>query len=279
MGFSMVKRLLGAGYAVSVYNRTAAKAQPLAEEGARICSTIGEAVADAEVAMTMVGYPADVEAVYLGEGGILGSGFRGIAIDFTTSDPELARQIWERGDKQSISVLDAPVSGGDIGAREGRLSIMVGGEEAVLEWVLPMLKAVGTNIVHQGPAGSGQHCKLCNQIAIASGMMGVCEALAYARSANLDPMTVLSSIRGGAAGSWSLDNLAPRIVNGDFDPGFYVKHFIKDMRIAQASARKAGMPTPGLDQALILYEKLEIEQGLGDRGTQALYLWYQQQIG
>jgi 3-hydroxyisobutyrate dehydrogenase len=197
-----------------------------------------------------------------------------VLVDMTTSRPDLAIRIAEEARKKNAHALDAPVSGGDKGAREATLSIMVGGDQAAFDRVLPLLQAMGKNVVYQGPAGSGQHCKMCNQITIAATMMGVCEALAYAQKAGLNPETVLQSISSGAAGSWSLANLAPRILAGNFDPGFYVKHFIKDMAIAAESADEMALDTPGLDLALSLYRRLA-EQGGGDFGTQALFKLYQ----
>ncbi|CAG0911750.1 unnamed protein product, partial [Cyprideis torosa] len=195
----------------------------------------------------MVGYPKDVEDLYLGGEGLVQSATREmIFIDMTTSSPELASRLYEAGLQRGVDVLDAPVSGGDVGARQGTLSIMVGGREDVYEKVLPLLECMGQNIVYQGPAGSGQHCKMANQIAIASNMLGVCEALAYAEKSGLQPARVLQSIESGAAGSWSLSHLAPRMIGGDFAPGFFVKHFIKDMAIALQSAENINLHTPGL---------------------------------
>jgi 3-hydroxyisobutyrate dehydrogenase len=191
----------------------------------------------------------------------------------TTSKPSLAMKISEKAAFKSIHALDAPVSGGDIGAREARLSIMVGGEEKAFQEVKPIFEVMGKNIVLQGKAGAGQYTKMCNQIAIASNMMGVCEAIAYAEKSGLNPTTVLKSIESGAAGSWSLTNLAPRIIKKDFSPGFYIKHFIKDMRIALESAEEMKLETPGLKIAKKLYDKLEA-QGEGDSGTQALFKYY-----
>ncbi len=215
-----------------------------------------------------------MEEVYLGEEGILENiSSSGYVIDMTTSQPQLAVTLADKAQKKGVFSLDAPVSGGDIGAREGQLSIMVGGEKEVYKTILPLFELMGKNIVYQGPAGSGQHTKMCNQIAIAAGMMGVCEALAYAGQSGLDAATVLKSIESGAAGSWSLSNLGPRMINGDFEPGFYVKHFIKDMTIASESAKSMELDTPGLDLAKSLYEKLA-EQGGSDDGTQALFKIY-----
>jgi len=270
----MAGHLMDAGYSVALHNRTRHKAAPLLERGATWCETVATLAACSDIVITIVGYPSDVEKVYLGSDGIIAHARPGtLLIDMTTSSPVLARRIAEAAAQAGCAALDAPVSGGDIGAREARLSIMVGGERAAFDRALPLFERMGRNIVLQGPAGFGQHCKMSNQIAIAAGMLGVCEALAYARGAGLDPATVLQSIGGGAAGSWSLSNLAPRMLKGDFDPGFYVKHFIKDMRIAQESAREMGLRAPGLDTALRLYEELAAA-GHAEAGTQALFRLY-----
>ncbi|WP_274650589.1 NAD(P)-dependent oxidoreductase [Paenibacillus humicola] len=271
MGKSMAKNLLGAGYDVAVYNRTKSRAADLLELGAVWKDTPAEIAASVDVTITIVGYPADVEEVYLGEQGIVANAKPGsIVIDMTTSTPSLARRIYEAAKANNIRALDAPVSGGDVGAREARLTIMVGGDAETFEAARPVFEAMGRNIVLQGEAGAGQHTKMCNQIAIASNMMGVCEAMVYAKRAGLDPERVLESIGAGAAGSWSLSNLAPRMIKGDFAPGFYVKHFIKDMNIALEAAKEMGIATPGLALAKSLYDELAAG-GDGDSGTQALY--------
>lgn len=272
MGKSMAGHLMKAGYPVVVYNRTKARAEDLLASGAGWKDTPAEVAQAADVIITIVGYPSDVEAVYLGENGILANAKPGsYAIDMTTSSPLLAEKLYEEGKKKEIHVLDAPVSGGDVGAKNGTLTIMAGGDAADFEAIKPVLEAMGKNIILQGRAGAGQHTKMCNQIAIASNMMGVAEAIVYAERAGLDPEQVLGSIGSGAAGSWSLANLAPRMINGDFEPGFYIKHFIKDMNIAIESAEAMGMNTPGLTLAKSLYDKLS-EQGHDDKGTQAIYL-------
>ncbi len=274
MGRSMASHLMDEGYGMCVYNRTRAKAEDLLAKGAAWCPTPGEAAARADIVITMVGYPRDVEEVYFGPEGIFANCRRGsLLVDMTTSSPELAERIYAEAKTRGCAALDAPVSGGDIGAREARLSIMVGGDSAAFERMLPVFQVMGKNIVHQGGAGNGQHCKMANQIAIASTMMGVCESIRYAEKAGLDPQTVLRSIESGAAGSWSLSNLAPRMINGDFEPGFYVKHFIKDMNIALESAEKLGLEARGLALARSLYEELA-GQGGEERGTQALYTLY-----
>lgn len=272
MGKSMAGHLMKAGYPVVVYNRTKARAEELLASGAGWKDTPAEVAQAADIIITIVGYPSDVEAVYLGENGILANAKPGsYAIDMTTSSPLLAKKLYEEGKKKEIHVLDAPVSGGDVGAKNGTLTIMAGGDAADFEAIKPVLEAMGQNIILQGRAGAGQHTKMCNQIAIASNMMGVAEAIVYAERAGLNPEQVLGSIGSGAAGSWSLANLAPRMINGDFEPGFYIKHFIKDMNIAIESAEAMGMNTPGLALAKSLYDKLA-EQGYEDKGTQAIYL-------
>nr|WP_084157870.1 NAD(P)-dependent oxidoreductase [Bacillus manliponensis] len=274
MGTSMVRHLLHGGYTVYVYTRTKEKANAVIAEGAQWCETAKEVAQQADVIMTMVGYPHDVEEVYFGEDGLLQvAKEEAIVIDFTTSTPTLAKRIYEEGKKKKVHALDAPVSGGDIGAKEGRLTIMVGGDEEVYSACLPLFKLLGGNIILQGAAGSGQHTKMCNQITIASNMIGVCEAVAYAKKAGLDPEKVLQSISAGAAGSWSLSNLAPRMLKEDFAPGFYVKHFIKDMKIALDEAEKLQLAVPGLTLAKQLYDELAAE-GEENSGTQALYKQY-----
>jgi 3-hydroxyisobutyrate dehydrogenase len=274
MGASIVKHLLRNEYEVSIYTRTKVKAEPLVEAGAVWAETVGIAVAEADLIFTMVGYPTDVEEVYFGEGGIFATGKEGqIVIDMTTSSPALAKQIAEHATTLKMASIDAPVSGGDIGAKNGTLSIMCGGEKLIFNKVLPILSIFGKQVVYQGIAGAGQHTKMCNQIAIATNMIGVCEAIAYAEHAGLDVETVLESISSGAAGSWSLSNLAPRMLKGDYEPGFYVKHFLKDMNIALTEAEAMQLPLPGLQLARGMYDKL-VEQGYSDKGTQALYKSY-----
>ena len=275
MGKSMAGHLLEAGYPLHIHTRTKTKAEELLGKGAVWHGSVREVAKASRILFTIVGFPPDVEEIYLGEDGILSNVAVGtILVDMTTSSPSLARTIAEKAESCGCHSLDAPVSGGDTGARQARLSIMVGGERGAYDAVLPLLQLMGKNIVYQGPAGSGQHCKMCNQIAIAANMLGVCEALAYASTSGLDPDTVLKSISAGAAGSWSLTHLAPRMLAGNFEPGFYVKHFIKDMTIAAASAKAMGLTTPGLDLARDMYEKLQA-QGGGDKGTQALFKLYQ----
>lgn len=270
MGKSMAGHILDAGYPLHVFTRTKASAKPLVEKGAIWEDSVADLSATSDVIITIVGFPADVEEVYLNEQGILNHAKSGsYVVDMTTSSPDLAKRIYNAADENGIQALDAPVSGGDLGARNATLSIMVGGDKAVFDDLLPLFEVMGKNIVYQGKAGSGQHTKMANQIAIASGMIAVCEALGYAKKAGLDPETVLSCIGQGAAGSWSLNNLGPRIIKGDMEPGFFIKHFIKDMKIAAESSKQMAMETPGLDMALKLYRQLA-EKGLENKGTQAL---------
>ncbi len=274
MGRSMAGHLLQAGYPLHVYNRTKAKAEALLANGAVWEDSPGEVARAAEIIITIIGFPQDVEAVYFGEDGVIAQAREGaVLVDMTTSSPRLAQRIAEAAKARGLSALDAPVSGGDLGAREARLSIMVGGEEATFEQVKPVVDVMGKTIVYQGPAGSGQHTKMVNQVAIAAGMLGVCEAMAYAETSGLDPKQVLACIESGAAGSWSLSNLAPRIIDRDFDPGFYVKHFIKDMTIALEEAEAMGLDFPGLQAAKTGYERLAA-QGGADLGTHGLFKLY-----
>jgi 3-hydroxyisobutyrate dehydrogenase len=271
MGKSMAGHLMNAGYPVHVYTRTKEKAEELIQNGAVWSDTPKEIAEKCDVIITMVGYPKDVEEVYLGDEGLVAHAKEGsYLIDMTTSSPQLAQKIERTAAERNVFALDAPVSGGDIGARSAKLSIMVGGKKEPFQEMELIFSRMGTNVVYQGRAGAGQHTKMCNQIAIASNMIGVCEAIIYAEKAGLNPETVLTSIESGAAGSWSLSNLAPRMLKGDFAPGFYVKHFIKDMTIALNSAEEMGLITPGLSLAKKLYDELA-EMGEENSGTQALY--------
>ncbi|WP_440897663.1 NAD(P)-dependent oxidoreductase [Amphibacillus sp. Q70] len=270
MGNSMALNLLKSGHELHIFTRTKQKAMNLLEQGATWQHSIADLAQAADVIITIVGYPNDVEDVYLSETGIIKHAKAGsLLIDMTTSKPTLAEEIAKAAKAKGLTALDAPVSGGDIGAKSGKLAIMVGGDQEGFERALPLFEIMGEKIVHQGPAGAGQHTKMCNQITIASNMLGVSEAIAYARKAGLDPSRVLESITTGAAGSWSLTNLAPRMIKGDFAPGFYIKHFIKDMTIALETAEEMGLSTPGLKLALSLYQELA-EAGEEDSGTQAL---------
>jgi 3-hydroxyisobutyrate dehydrogenase len=274
MGASMAGHLLRGGHSLHVYNRTPSRAEPLLAAGAHWHDSPGAVAAAADVVITMVGTPDDVEAIYLGSDGIVAKARQGaILIDMTTSSPALAEKIAAAAAARGLRALDAPVSGGDVGAREAKLSIMVGGDEEAFHRAQPILALMGTRIVRQGEPGAGQHTKLCNQIVIASTMLGVCEGLAYAQRSGLDAPTVLESIGGGAAGSFLLNNLGPRILRGDFAPGFMIDHLVKDLRIAHGESERLALDLPGLTLALRQYEALA-EAGEGRSGTQALYKRY-----
>ena len=270
MGISMCGHLIDAGYRTTIYSRTRERAQPLLEKGADWAQSPGQAAAEADVIFTMVGYPSDVREVILAEQGALSSARPGsVIVDMTTSEPSLAQEIFEAARARGVGSVDAPVSGGDVGARNATLSIMVGGEAETVAAVQPLFEVIGKTIIHQGPAGAGQHTKMVNQTLIATGMIGVCEALLYAHRAGLNLETVLEAVSGGAAGSWSLSNYAPRILKGDFAPGFMVEHFIKDMEITLTEARRMNLALPGLALAHELYLALRA-QGGGRDGTQSL---------
>ena len=272
MGRSMCQHLCAAGYPMTVFTRTPAKAESVCNQGAVWADNPVEVAAASDVVFTMLGYPKDVRAVYLGENGLIGSAKPGdILIDMTTSEPSLAMEIARQGNTFELSCVDAPVSGGDVGAQTGTLSIMLGGAPQVCDDLHPLLTVLGKTIVYQGGPGMGQHTKMVNQTLIASGMVGVCEALLYAYRAGLHLETVLESVASGAAGSWSLTHLAPRILQGDYEPGFFVEHFVKDMGIALREARRMNLSLPGLALAEQLYVAL-IAQGHGRSGTQALQL-------
>lgn len=273
MGSSMVRRLIGAGYELRVHTRTRVKAQPAIDAGAEWADSPMAVAAASDVIFLIVGLPADVDEVILRpETGVLAGCERGnIIVDMTTSEPALAVKIAEAASKKGVHSVDAPVSGGDVGAKDGTLSIMVGGDEDVFDLLKPLWRAMGKTIVRQGGPGAGQHTKMVNQTLIATNMIGVCEALLYAHKAGLDLSTVMQSVGGGAAGSWSLLNLGPRIVSNNFDPGFFVEHFIKDMGIALAEAKKMGLCLPGLALAHQLYLSVQA-QGHGRDGTHALQL-------
>ena len=272
MGGSMCGHLCSAGYPMTVHTRTAAKAEAVRKQGAVWADTVAQVVESSDIVFTMLGYPADVRAVYLGETGLIQNARAGtILIDMTTSEPTLAVEIAQHGEQCGLLTIDAPVSGGDIGAREGTLSIMLGGPEQVCRELHPLWQILGKTVVYQGSPGMGQHTKMVNQTLIASGMVGICEALLYAYRAGLNLQTVLESVASGAAGSWSLTNLAPRILRGDFEPGFFVEHFVKDMGIALEEARRMNLSLPGLALADQLYRAL-VAQGHGRSGTQALQI-------
>ena len=276
MGASMASHLLGGGYELTVYNRTKEKAEPLIEKGARWADTSAEVAAASEVVITIVGYPKDVEDVYLGPKGILETKKGGYVVDMTTSSPILAKRIFKEAKAKGIAALDAPVSGGDIGAKNGQLVIMVGGEREAFNALKPLFELMGRTIRYFGEAGAGQYTKMVNQIAIASGMVGVAEAVAFAKKAGLNETEVIETISGGAAASWSLSNLAPRMVRGDTATGFFIKHIIKDMKIALECAEEMHLEMPGLKLAKRLYDELSA-RGMEDCGTQTLIQWYTKQ--
>lgn len=274
MGQSMAGHLQKAGYQLNVFNRTREKAQALIDGGAVWRDSPGDVAANSGVVITIVGYPADVEEVYLGDGGIIERAHSGTyLVDMTTSEPSLAVRIHEAANAKGQHALDAPVSGGDVGAREARLSIMVGGDEQAFNALRPIFEIMGANIQLQGPAGAGQHTKACNQIVVAGNMLGATEALIYAKKSGLDPKHVLESIGAGAASSFLLNNLGPKMIDGDFDPGFFIHHFIKDMTIALGEAENMGLPLPGVKTAKEMYEKV-VEMGGREDGTQALFKAY-----
>jgi len=272
MGGPMCRHLIDAGAGMTVSNRTRAKAEALLAAGASWAETPREAAQAADLVFTIVGYPNDVREVYFGPDGIIAGVRPGtVLVDMTTTEPALAVEIAARASAAGATALDAPVSGGDVGARNGTLSIMVGGDASALERVRPLLAALGRTIVHEGGPGTGQHTKMCNQIVIAGTMIGVCESLLYGYRAGLDLETMLQSIRGGAAGCWALDNLAPRVLKKDFAPGFLVDHFIKDMGIALQEAARMRLALPGLALVHQLYVATAA-QGHGRSGTHALFL-------
>ncbi len=274
MGRSMAGHILTGGYELHVFNRSRDKAEDLAARGAVWRDTPGEIAAACDAVITMVGFPQDVEEIYLGAAGLIAQARPGVVlIDMTTSSPSLAARIADVAAAKGIAAIDAPVSGGDVGARNAKLSIMIGGDARAVEHVRPLFSLMGENIVRQGEAGAGQHTKMANQIAIASNMMAVCESLAYAKRAGLDPRQVLKSIGTGAAASFALNALGPRMLDDDFTPGFYIRHFIKDMGIALAEAERLKLDLPGLAQAKALYDRLAAS-GHADDGTQALFRLY-----
>lgn len=275
MGKSMVRNLMKSGFELHIFARNKEKVQDVIDEGAVFHGSIAECVKDAEAVITIVGFPKDVEEVYFDSGNILDSAKKGAyLIDMTTTRPALAEKIYAEGTKRGFKVLDAPVTGGDTGAKNGTLSILAGGDKAVYEDCIPLFKAMGTNINYQGTAGCGQHAKMANQIAIAGTLSGVCEALAYAKAKGLDLDVLLKSISTGAAGSKQMDSFAPKIIKGDYNPGFFLKHFIKDMGIAVEEANKSNLKLDILEKVLENYKMLEAD-GNGSLGTQALIKHYQ----
>lgn len=287
MGASMARNLQRAGYSLAVYNRTREKAQPLLDEGARWCATPREVARTSECVFTIVGYPEDVKEVILGPDGVL-AGFRDpadlqrsgapLVVDMTTSQPVLAEKIARAAQEQGVIAMDAPVSGGDVGAREGTLAIMVGGSREGYERVAPLLEVMGSTIRHMGGAGTGQHTKMVNQILVAANITGTVEAMLYAHRAGLDAEDTISVVGSGAAASWSINNLGRRIAAGNFDPGFIIRHFVKDMKIALEEAERLSIALPGLALTRQFYSAA-VAEGLAEQGTQALYRVYQRLNG
>ena len=273
MGQHMAAHLLAAGHPLAVYNRSPDKAAALAAKGAVACANPAQVAQQSDVIITMVGYPSDVEQVWLGAEGIIAHARHALLIDMTTSSPALAKRLAQESAKAGHQAIDAPVSGGDVGACDAKLSIMVGGEASAFDKALPILQLMGTNIVHMGGAGAGQHTKMSNQIVIASTIMGVCEGLAYAKGAGLDSAALLQCIGGGAAGGFQLNVMGARIAKGDFAPGFFIEHFLKDLGIALAEAENMGIDLPGASLARKLYNEMA-DKGQGRLGTQALFQLY-----
>ena len=272
MGSSMCGHLLAAGYKVTLHSRTKSKATALLDLGATWAENPRAVAADSDILFTMVGFPLDVRHVYFDERGILAGAQPGtVLVDMTTTDPSISREIAERATAKGLSAIDAPVSGGDIGARNATLSIMVGGDREPVQAVMPFFELLGKKIVQQGGPGTGQQTKLCNQIVIAGTMIGVCESLLYGYKAGLDLNRMLESIRGGAAACWTLDHLAPRILQRNFDPGFFVEHFVKDMGLALEESKRMGLALPGLTLVHQLYQTVQ-QLGHGRSGTHALIL-------
>jgi len=276
MGAAIAKNLMAAGYQLTVYNRTKSKTDALVAAGATWANTPAAVAAQSDVVFTMVGFPADVEQVYFGDQGIFTSLKTGkTVIDMTTSRPKLAAKIADYATAHGFYALDAPVSGGDIGAKNATLTIMVGGDDATYDAMQPLFKVIGHQVNHFGPAGTGQHAKMANQIMIAGTMTGLTEMLLYTKAAGLDPQKVLSTLSSGGADNWSMDNYVPRILKGDYTPGFFARHFLKDLRIALSEADAMGLDLVATAQAKRLYEVMVDVKGLGDQGTQGLINSYE----
>ena len=274
MGASMAGHLLAAGNEVHVYNRTKEKADGLVAKGAIWEETPAEIARKCDFIFSIVGFPADVEEVHLGKKGLIGNCKEGaVVVDMTTSSPRLAKRIYDAGKKCGTKVLDAPVTGGDKGARDATLTIFVGGDKDAFEAALPYFKTMGRTVKHMGGSGDGQRSKLANQIVIAGTMTGMCEAMAFAKSCGLNVKELLEAVGGGSANTWSLANYGPRILKGDFEPGFFIKHYIKDMKLAEEAADEMELDLPALTLTRELYEEVA-EGGFADKGTQALYCLY-----
>ncbi|WP_343208139.1 NAD(P)-dependent oxidoreductase [Anaerolentibacter hominis] len=275
MGKSMVRNLMKHGYEVSIYTRTKSKVEDVIGEGAVWCDTVKECASGQDAVITIVGFPKDVEEVYFGADGIIENIPSGsYVIDMTTTSPKLAVRIYNEAKEKGVKALDAPVSGGDIGAQKGTLAIMVGGDKEDFDACMPLFEAMGTNIVYEGGCGCGQHTKMANQIALAGSLIGAAEAIAYARGVGLDVETMLNTIGAGAAGSWQLVNNGPKMMVGDYKPGFFINHYIKDMKIAAEEADAADVSLPVLNEVLDMFKKLE-DEGLGKEGTQAIIKSYE----
>jgi len=272
MGEPMCGHIMSAGYTTYIYNRTKEKAKGLVNNGAVWCDSPEKVAGNADIIFSIVGFPADVRKVYFGEKGVFNNLKPGtVLVDMTTTEPSLSIEIYEKARELGSYSVDAPVSGGDIGARQAKLSIMVGGDREVVDSIMPLLDLMGHQIIYEGGAGAGQHIKMCNQITVGGIMIGICEALLYCYKAGLDPNTMIKTVCAGAASTWLMENLAPRIVGNDFNPGFFVEHFIKDLGIALSEAERMNLDLPGLKLAKELYEKTS-GFGYGKLGTQALYL-------
>lgn len=274
MGSSMVRNLLKNGFNVSVYNRTKAKAEALKEDGAVVCDSVRECIQGKDAVITIIGYPKDIEEVYFSENGIIAHAPQNAyLIDMTTSSPKLAQKIYEKAKEKGLKALDAPVSGGDIGAKNATLAIMVGGDKEDFDACRSIFEAMGKNIVYEGKAGAGQHVKMANQIVVAANTVGVCEAISYCKAMGIDPNIMLKTIETGAAASWQVSNNGPKMCAADYAPGFFIKHFVKDMRIALEECKDKGIKLPVLAEVFAMYEDME-KNSQGDLGTQAIIEHY-----
>ena len=272
MGRPMCGHVLSGGYRTSIYNRTKSKAEELINKGAVWCTSPEEVVKNSDIIFTILGFPEDVREVYFGKEGIFTSLKSGtVLVDMTTTEPSLSIEIYNKAKDKGVYAIDAPVSGGDVGAINAKLSIMVGGDEEIVDSVMPLLSLMGHQIVYEGGPGTGQHTKVCNQITVGGVMTGICEALLYSYKAGLDPDTMIKTVCAGAASTWLMENLGPRIIDNDFKPGFFVEHFIKDLGIAIAECKRMNLDLPGLNLSMELYEKTR-DLGYGKLGTQALFL-------
>lgn len=274
MGRSMVTNLMKKGFEVYVYTRTKEKAQPVLDAGAKWCGSVAECARGRDAVITIVGFPEDVREVYFGKDGILENAQKGCCIiDMTTTVPALAVEIYHKAKSLGLFALDAPVSGGDLGARAGTMTIMVGGDREIYDRCMGIFEAMGSCIVYQGGPGCGQHTKAANQIAIAGAIAGVAEAIAYGKKAGLDPVRMLESISKGSAASTQMQSFAPKMISRDYAPGFYIKHFVKDLKIADDESKKVGLTLSVMEQVLEIYKQVEAD-GMGDCGTQAIIEYF-----